>query len=155
MQRSKSDGLLGGMIIGAAIGAIAGILAAPRAGRDTRRILKKSADALPELAEDLATSIQFQADRLSESSLNNWEETLARLREAVIAGRAAGHQEWVRQADGVTDVHTDSEPDYESLVRESVGRPASGLGSVDSGLDSLRPPSQPAAESAAFEDNRL
>ncbi|MEL6854706.1 MAG: YtxH domain-containing protein [Cyanobacteria bacterium J06607_13] len=85
------------MIIGAAIGAIAGILAAPRTGRDTRRILKKSADALPELAEDLATSIQFQADRLSDTSLQNWEQTLVRLREAISAGRSAGRLEWERQ----------------------------------------------------------
>ncbi|MGD1896867.1 MAG: YtxH domain-containing protein [Phormidesmis sp.] len=98
MADNKSDGLLGGMIIGAALGAIAGILAAPRTGRETRHILKKSADALPELAEDLATSVQFQADRLSETSLANWEQTLKRLREALIAGRSARRQEWERQA---------------------------------------------------------
>ena len=60
--------------MGAALGVIAGILAAPRPGKDTRRILKKSADALPELAEDLATSIQFQADRLSDNGLSNWDK---------------------------------------------------------------------------------
>ena len=96
MADNKSDGLLGGMIIGAALGAIAGILAAPRTGKETRRILKKSADALPELAEDLATSIQFQADRLSDTSLENWEQTLSRLREAVNAGRSASREEWQR-----------------------------------------------------------
>ena len=97
MAESKSDALIGGMIIGAAIGAVAGILAAPRPGRDTRRILKKSADALPELAEDLATSVQFQAARLSATSLSTWDQTLRRLREAVVAGRAASRQEWDRQ----------------------------------------------------------
>ncbi len=97
MAESKSDGLLGGMIIGAALGAIAGILAAPRPGKDTRRILKKSADALPEIAEDLATSIQFQADRLSDTTLNNWDKTLERLREALSAGQAASRHEWKRQ----------------------------------------------------------
>lgn len=97
MADRKSDGLFGGMIIGVAIGAIAGILAAPRTGRETRRILKKSADALPELAEDLATSIQFQADRLSETTLINWDQTLGRLREAAVAGRAASRREWERQ----------------------------------------------------------
>ncbi|MEM6452491.1 MAG: YtxH domain-containing protein [Cyanobacteria bacterium P01_D01_bin.105] len=99
MADNKSDGLLGGMIVGAALGAIAGILAAPRTGRETRHILKKSADALPELAEDLATSIQFQADRLSDKSLQNWEQTLVRLREAVVAGQAASRQEWQKQQD--------------------------------------------------------
>jgi gas vesicle protein len=97
MAESKSDGLLGGLIIGAALGAIAGVLAAPRPGKDTRRILRKSADALPELAEDLATSIQFQADRLSDTTLSNWDKTLERLREAVSAGQAASRREWKRQ----------------------------------------------------------
>lgn len=113
MAETKSDGLLGGIIIGAALGAIAGILAAPRPGRDTRRILKKSADALPELAEDLATSIQFQADRLSETSLSKWDTTLGRLREAVVAGQAASRREWERQqtnysnGDGATPLTED------------------------------------------------
>ncbi|MGB3786960.1 MAG: YtxH domain-containing protein [Phormidesmis sp.] len=148
MAGGRSDGLLGGMIIGAALGAIAGVLAAPRTGRDTRRILKKSADALPELAEDLATSIQFQADRLSERSLSNWEETLARLREAVIAGRAAGRQEWARQSDSVTDAPIDSGP----IGHES----ASGPDSRPTGLaNGLQPPSQSSAQSIALEDNSL
>lgn len=97
MANSKSDALLGGMVIGAAIGAVAGLLAAPRTGQETRRILRKSADALPELAEDLATSIHFQTDRLSETALGNWEQTLGRLREAVIAGQAASRREWEQQ----------------------------------------------------------
>ena len=97
MADSKSDALIGGMIIGAALGAVAGLLAAPRTGQETRRILRKSADALPELAEDLATSIHFQADRLSETALGNWEHTLGRLREAVIAGQAASRHEWEQQ----------------------------------------------------------
>lgn len=103
MAENKSDGLLSGMVIGAAVGAIAGILAAPRTGKDTRRLLKKSADALPELAEDLATSIQFQADRLSDTTLSNWDITLGRLREAVVAGRAASRREWDRQQPTYTD----------------------------------------------------
>ena len=98
MSNHKSDGLLGGMINGSALEAIAGIHAAPRTGKETRHILKKSADALPELAEDLATSIQFHADKLSDKSLASWEQTLGRLREAVIAGKSASQQEWIRQS---------------------------------------------------------
>jgi gas vesicle protein len=101
MSDSKSDGLLGGLIIGAALGAIAGILAAPRPGRETRHILKKSADALPEIAEDLATSLQFQADKLSETTLSNWDQTLFRLREALVAGQAASRREWERQQQAI------------------------------------------------------
>jgi gas vesicle protein len=90
MSGNRSSGFLTGIVLGAAAGAIAGLLAAPRTGQETRRILKKSADALPDLAEDLSTSVQLQADRLSESALKRWDGTLLRLKDAIAAGVEAG-----------------------------------------------------------------
>ncbi len=109
MSDHKSGGLLNGILIGTALGAIAGVLATPRTGKETRRVLRKSADALPELAEDLATSVQFQADRLSANALGNWEETLERLREAIAAGQVASRQEWQRQAEISQDQDQDQD----------------------------------------------
>lgn len=86
MSKNRSGAFIGGMLLGAAIGTITGLLAAPQSGRQTRRLLKKSAQALPELAEDLSSSVQMQADRLSASALKNWDETLDRLRVAIAAG---------------------------------------------------------------------
>lgn len=94
MSNKQSGGFVGGLMLGAAMGAVAGLLVAPRTGRETRRILKKSADALPELVEDLSTSVHLQADRLSETALVNWEHTLTRLREAIAAGQEASRQEY-------------------------------------------------------------
>lgn len=93
MSNNRSGGFIGGVLLGAAIGTLTGLLVAPRPGRETRQLLKKSADALPELAEDLSTSVQIQADRLSESALRNWDETLERLREAIAAGIDASQRE--------------------------------------------------------------
>ncbi len=70
--------------------------------KETRQILKKSADALPELAEDLSTSVQLQADRLSETAIRNWDETLIRLKEAIAAGLEATQRE--RQTLSETEV---------------------------------------------------
>ena len=84
---------MGGLLLGAAIGTVAGLLVAPRTGRETRQFLKKSADALPDLAENLSTSVQIQADRLSETALRNWDGTLGRLREAITAGLEATQRE--------------------------------------------------------------
>lgn len=89
MSNNRSGSFFGGLVLGAAAGTIAGILIAPRTGRETRQILKKSADALPELAEDLSTTVQLQADRLSESALRNWDSTLVRLKDAIAAGMEA------------------------------------------------------------------
>ncbi|NES85148.1 MAG: YtxH domain-containing protein [Moorea sp. SIO2B7] len=92
-KTNRVGAFIGGMLIGSTLGGIVGLLIAPRTGRETRRILKKSADALPELAEDLATSVQLQADRFSESTLRNWDETLSRLKEVIAAGIEASQLE--------------------------------------------------------------
>ncbi|MEH2194315.1 MAG: YtxH domain-containing protein [Nostoc sp.] len=93
MSNKRSGAFFGGLMLGATIGALTGLLVAPRTGRETRKILKKSANAIPELAEDLSTSVQIQADRLSASALRNWDETLDRLREAIAAGVDATQKE--------------------------------------------------------------
>ncbi len=86
MSKTSPGSFISGVLLGTAIGAITGLLVAPRTGRETRQLLKKSADALPELAEDVSTSVQIQADRLSESALRKWDQTLRRLQEAIAAG---------------------------------------------------------------------
>ncbi len=93
MSNNRSGSFVGGLILGSALGTVVGLLVAPRSGKETRQVLKKSAQALPELVEDLSTSVQLQADRLSESALRNWEDTLNRLKEAVAAGLEASQQE--------------------------------------------------------------
>lgn len=93
MSTKRSGLFIGGLLVGSAIGAVTGLLIAPRTGKETRQILKKSADAMPALAEDLSTSVQLQADRLSETAIRNWDETLIRLKEAIAAGLEATQRE--------------------------------------------------------------
>ncbi|AKG23849.1 YtxH domain-containing protein [Calothrix sp. 336/3] len=93
MSKKRSVMFIGGLVLGATVGTLTGLLMAPRTGRETRKLLKKSADALPDLAEDLSTSIQIQADRLSTNAVRNWDETLERLREAIAAGVDATQKE--------------------------------------------------------------
>lgn len=115
-DRSGGSGwLLGGLLIGVAAGAVAGLLIAPRSGRETRQFLRKSANALPELAEDLSSSVQLQADRLSESAVRNWDGTLTRLREAIAAGLEASQRD--RQQMLTNEPKTP--PESRSIVRGS------------------------------------
>jgi gas vesicle protein len=89
MSGNNRGSLVIGLVVGTAIGAVAGILAAPRRGRETRQILTKVADALPELATDLTDSLKLQTDRLSTVALENWDGTIDRLQQALAAGVAA------------------------------------------------------------------
>lgn len=115
-NRSGSSGsFIGGMLLGAALGTITGLLLAPRTGKETRHLLKKSAEALPELAEDLSSSVQLQADRLSESALRNWDSTLTRLKEAI----AAGVEATVKEQQNIQRQQTTSASDTQ-LVEDSL-----------------------------------
>ncbi|NJO42688.1 MAG: YtxH domain-containing protein [Cyanobacteria bacterium RU_5_0] len=110
-NRSGTTGLfISGLLVGAVVGTVTGLLVAPRSGRETRQFLRKSADALPELAEDLSTSVQLQADRLSESALRNWDTTLTRLKEAIAAGLEASQRELQELEQPETNVAAQSHP---------------------------------------------
>lgn len=95
MTKNKNSGgtFLAAALLGGALGTVFGILIAPKTGRETRRLVKKSVEALPELAEDVADSVQFQAHRLSDSARRNWDSTLLRLKEAIAAGVEASQEE--------------------------------------------------------------
>lgn len=110
MSNKSAGAFISGLLLGSAIGTVTGLLIAPRTGQDTRQLLKKSANALPELAEDLSTSVQLQADRLSETALRNWDGTLARLREAIAAGIEASQRESVELTEPEAELATESRP---------------------------------------------
>ena len=106
-NRSGATGaFLVGALLGVAAGTVTGLLLAPRSGQETRRLLKKSADALPELAEDLSTTVQIQADRISGRALRNWDGTLTRLRRSIAAGVEASQRD--RQPTQPPEAHSSS-----------------------------------------------
>ena len=109
MSKNQSGAFFGGLLLGTAAGTVAGLLLAPRRGRETRKFLAKSADALPDLAEDLASSLQLQGGRLSSTANRRWGTTLERLREAIAAGIAATHS---------LDEESDEGPDGEGSQRQ-------------------------------------
>jgi gas vesicle protein len=110
-----SGSLWGAVLLGSALGAVTGLLLAPKSGRETRRILRRSADALPELAEELSATIQTQADRLSETALRNWDGTLERLKEAIAAGVEAGQLENLRNQRGTPSKSAYPEDEAETV----------------------------------------
>jgi len=93
MAKRGISAFIGGIALGSAVGAVVGLLVAPRSGRETRQTLRKSAQALPEMAEDVSSSVQWQATRFSESTLHRWDGTLNRLKGAIAAGIEASRIE--------------------------------------------------------------
>lgn len=118
---NRTGRFLGGLLVGAALGTLGGMLIAPRSGRDTRKLIRKSADALPELAEDLASSLQGHADWLSDTARHRWDDTLSRLQVAIADGMAATQQQrqFLQQGFGLGESDEagagDNEPSQELL----------------------------------------
>jgi gas vesicle protein len=110
MADNNRSTFIGGMFVGAAIGAVAGLLAAPRKGRDTRKILNKTVSAVPQMAEDIASSVQLQADKLSAATGDRWHDTLDRLSTAISAGIIASQS--------VRELNTSNESKSVSKVDE-------------------------------------
>jgi gas vesicle protein len=100
---------IGGMIIGTAIGTLTGLLVAPRKGQDTRKILNKTMSAVPQMAEDITSSVQLQADKVSAAASDRWHDTLDRLATAISAGIVASQS--VRELDSSTRPNSSSEVD--------------------------------------------
>jgi gas vesicle protein len=100
---------IGGMIIGTAIGTLTGLLVAPRKGQDTRKILNKTMSAVPQMAEDITSSVQLQADKVSAAASDRWHDTLDRLATAISAGIVASQS--VRELDSSTRSNSSSEVD--------------------------------------------
>jgi gas vesicle protein len=123
MADNRIGAFVGGVLVGTAIGTAVGLLLAPRTGRDTRRILRKSAKALPEVAEDVGSNLQYQTERLLDSAQKSLDETVLRLQEAMATGKEAmarKKQELTQQQtrsrlqvdllDDAPDLETDPDP---------------------------------------------
>jgi gas vesicle protein len=100
---------IGGVLMGAAIGTVAGLLVAPRKGQDTRKILNKTVSAVPQMAEDISSSVQFQTDRLAIAAGDRWHDTLDRLAIAISAGIVASQS--VRELNAPTHVKSSRKVD--------------------------------------------
>ena len=86
MSNNNRGALVVGLLVGTAVGAVVGLLVAPRKGQDTRKVLKKVAAAVPELAADLSDTVQLQTDRLTTAAVDNWSETIDRVQQSLAAG---------------------------------------------------------------------
>jgi len=97
MSRNNAGAFLGGLILGGVAGLVTGMVLAPRSGQETRRVLRKTAAALPELTTDLSDNLQLQAQRWQGILQTQWQDTWERLQTAINAGLEAGRQEHQRQ----------------------------------------------------------
>ncbi|WP_330204101.1 YtxH domain-containing protein [Cyanobacterium sp. Dongsha4] len=85
-QEEKNMTFLIGLLLGSSIATIATLLLTPRTGKENRKIIAKTAQALPEMTEDISSTMQNNTLRLSSSVTAKWHNTLERLQVAIAAG---------------------------------------------------------------------
>jgi gas vesicle protein len=90
-DRNNQTVFWSGLLLGSGIGAVISLLVTPRTGKENREVLKKTASALPEMADDFTTTLQVHSNRLSSSASQNWQQTLNRLQNAIASGVEASH----------------------------------------------------------------
>lgn len=92
-KTDKQNNLITGLVIGSTVGTIAGIFLASRRGKDTKVIVKKSLQALPELTEDLVTTAQRRGNQWSRLATKRLNNSLTRVQKAIAAGLEASRLE--------------------------------------------------------------
>ena len=70
---------LAGFIVGGAIGAVAGILLAPKSGKETRELLANSAKDAAQRADETVKEIQSKADSVVEEMQKKGDEIREKL----------------------------------------------------------------------------
>jgi len=88
-KQNADNSFVRGFIVGGLIGTVTGMLFTSDNRVKTRRILNKSTQALPELAEDLYDTLELQTFRLSKLAAQKWD----RFKDAVAIGIAASRSD--------------------------------------------------------------
>jgi gas vesicle protein len=92
-DRNDAAGYLGWFFLGAVVGAAAGVLLAPRPGRETREFLAERGGDVAKRAQELANEAQGRAGEWLDKSRELFEEQTQRLMSAFEAGKDAMREE--------------------------------------------------------------
>ncbi|WP_373479454.1 YtxH domain-containing protein [Geminocystis sp.] len=92
-ENQKNSNFIVGFIVGGVVATVTTILLTPSSGKENRKVLRKTAQALPEMAEDFSSSVQINSNRISESARQKWDNTLNRLKVAISAGIEASQND--------------------------------------------------------------
>lgn len=88
-RRTSGLEVLGGLVVGAALGFVAGMLFAPQPGGRTRDQLSENLSDLRLRTNEMMDNLKGNTESLISSTRSTIEEKLALLNEAVEAGRKA------------------------------------------------------------------
>ena len=92
-DRGDAGGYLGWFFLGGVLGAVAGLLMAPKTGRETRELLAEHGNEVAKRAQAMANDAQGRAGEWLDKSRELFEEQTQRLMTAFEAGKDAMREE--------------------------------------------------------------
>jgi gas vesicle protein len=92
-EQDHGAGYLGWFLLGGVIGAVAGLLLAPRPGREMREMLAERSEEFRRRAQEVASDAQGRAGEWLDKSRELFEEQTQRLMTAFEAGKDAMREE--------------------------------------------------------------
>lgn len=84
-EDNYNNSFLIGFLVGGGIAAVTAFLLTCGKGKQNKRLLEKTAQALPEMAGDFLATMQDNASRLQQDAKSKWQKTMRRLQLAVAA----------------------------------------------------------------------
>ena len=92
-EEQKNNNFIIGFLIGSSLSMIATLIFHPRSGNQSRQILRKTSEALPQITEDVASSLQTHTSNLLFSTNKKWQRAFHRFQIAIKAGVEAARNE--------------------------------------------------------------
>ncbi|GAB4217060.1 MAG: hypothetical protein OHK0012_20600 [Synechococcales cyanobacterium] len=89
MAKTHAGAFVGGVVLGAAIGTAIGLLVAPRKGRETRQLVRRSLGGIPDVADDMTHTLHHRTEQLLDAAQRSLDDTMVRLQEAIATGKKA------------------------------------------------------------------
>jgi gas vesicle protein len=87
-EQNKSNFVLG-FLIGSSVSLITTLILHPRSGANTRRVLRKTSQALPQIVQDFSSTLPIHTRHWSFVASKKWQKTLHRFQVALKAGLEA------------------------------------------------------------------
>ena len=85
-NESNNNNFWLGFLIASSVTSLATIIFHPRNAVETKKILHKTSQALPQIAKDFVSTLQIHSQNISASATGKWQRNLHRLQVAVKAG---------------------------------------------------------------------
>ncbi len=104
---NQQNNLIAGLVIGSAIGTLTGLFLATRGNKNTRVIVRKSLEALPELTEDFVSTAQRRGKKWSRLATEKFNQSLTRVQKAIATGIEASKLE-AKSGQSLTDNQSES-----------------------------------------------